>query len=60
MKGENGTPSIKKIEMAFDAIEAIKELRREVVEAMRALITLASDKRTTGMIPICDDMIAKV
>ncbi|XP_012140220.1 inositol polyphosphate-4-phosphatase type I A isoform X2 [Megachile rotundata] len=48
-----------KITMAHDAIQAIKQLRRDVVEAMRALMKLAKAKQTSGMLPICEDMIAK-
>jgi len=40
--------------------QAIKQLRREVVDGMRALMKLAKDKQTTGMLPICEDMISKV
>lgn len=49
-----------KITMAFDAIQAIKLLRREVVDAMKTLLNLAKDKQTAGMMPICNDMISKV
>lgn len=49
-----------KITMAFDAIQAIKLLRREVVDAMKSLLNLAKDKQTSGMMPICNDMISKV
>lgn len=45
--------------MAHDAIQAIKQLRRDVVEAMRSLMKLARDKQTSGMLPICEDMISK-
>ncbi|XP_029163498.1 type I inositol 3,4-bisphosphate 4-phosphatase isoform X3 [Nylanderia fulva] len=48
-----------KITMAHDAIQAIKQLRRDVVEAMRSLMKLAKDKQTSGMLPICEDMITK-
>ncbi|XP_060535966.1 inositol polyphosphate-4-phosphatase type I A isoform X2 [Cylas formicarius] len=48
-----------KISMANDAIQAIKQLRKEVVEAMKCLMRLARDKRTAGMLPICDDMVSK-
>ncbi|XP_063239425.1 inositol polyphosphate-4-phosphatase type I A isoform X2 [Bacillus rossius redtenbacheri] len=48
-----------KIAMAQDAIQAIKQLRREVVDGMRALMKLAKDKQTAGMLPICEDMISK-
>ncbi|XP_034174729.2 inositol polyphosphate-4-phosphatase type I A isoform X1 [Osmia lignaria lignaria] len=48
-----------KITMAHDAIQAIKQLRRDVVEAMRALMKLAKAKQTSGMLPICEDMITK-
>ncbi|KAL2726566.1 inositol polyphosphate-4-phosphatase type I A isoform X1 [Vespula squamosa] len=48
-----------KIIMAHDAIQAIKQLRRDVVEAMRSLMKLAKRKQTSGMLPICEDMITK-
>ncbi|KAJ8866130.1 hypothetical protein PR048_033654 [Dryococelus australis] len=48
-----------KIMMAHDAIQAIKQLRREVVDGMRALMKLAKEKQTAGMLPICEDMISK-
>ncbi|KAK0077637.1 hypothetical protein PV325_003652 [Microctonus aethiopoides] len=48
-----------KIIMAHDAIQAIKQLRRDVVEAMRSLMKLAREKQTSGMLPICEDMISK-
>ncbi|CAG9821777.1 unnamed protein product [Phaedon cochleariae] len=48
-----------KISMANDAIQAIKQLRKEVVEAMRTLMRLAKEKQTNGMLPICEDMISK-
>jgi len=41
-------------------LQAIKQLRREVVDGMRALMKLAKEKQTTGMLPICEDMISKV
>lgn len=46
--------------MANDAVQAIKQLRREVVDGMKALMRLAKDKQTTGMLPICEEMIKKV
>ncbi|XP_033210596.1 inositol polyphosphate-4-phosphatase type I A isoform X2 [Belonocnema kinseyi] len=48
-----------KITMAHDAIQAIKQLRRDVVDAMRSLMKLAKEKQTSGMLPICEDMISK-
>ncbi|KAF2894719.1 hypothetical protein ILUMI_11457 [Ignelater luminosus] len=48
-----------KISMANDAIQAIKQLRKEVVEAMKTLMRLAKEKQTVGMLPICEDMIKK-
>lgn len=46
--------------MAHDAIQAIKQLRREVVDGMKLLMKLAKEKKTVGMLPICDDMVTKV
>ncbi|XP_014221741.1 type I inositol 3,4-bisphosphate 4-phosphatase isoform X1 [Trichogramma pretiosum] len=48
-----------KISMAHDAIQAIKQLRRDIVDAMRTLMKLAKDKQTSGMLPICEEMITK-
>ncbi|XP_071446708.1 inositol polyphosphate-4-phosphatase type I A isoform X2 [Hetaerina americana] len=48
-----------KIAVAYDAVQAIKQLRREVVEGMRSLMGLAGEKRSAGMIPISEDMIRK-
>lgn len=48
-----------KISMADDAIQAIKQLRKEIVEAMRTLMKLAREKESNGMLPICEDMISK-
>ncbi|KAK9500917.1 hypothetical protein O3M35_002081 [Rhynocoris fuscipes] len=59
MKNRSGNPGLNKIAMAQDAIQAIKQLRREVVEAMRILMKLAKEKKTAGMLPICDDMVNK-
>jgi inositol polyphosphate-4-phosphatase len=41
-------------------LQAIKQLRREVVDGMRALMKLAREKQTTGMLANCEDMISKV
>lgn len=60
MKARTGNPGLNKIAMAQDAIQAIKQLRREVVDAMRMLMKLAKEKKTAGMLPICDDMVNKV
>jgi len=49
-----------KISMAHDAVQAIKQLRREVVDSMRSLMKLAKEKQTQGMLPICEEMIKKV
>ncbi|KAJ1524750.1 hypothetical protein ONE63_009629 [Megalurothrips usitatus] len=54
-----GCPGTSKMNMARDAIQAIKQLRREVVEGMRGLVRLAALKQTVGMLPICEDMITK-
>ncbi|KAJ3662062.1 hypothetical protein Zmor_006427 [Zophobas morio] len=48
-----------KISMANDAIQAIKQLRKEVVDGMKILMRLAKEKQTVGMLPICEDMIRK-
>lgn len=40
-------------------MQAIKQLRKEIVEAMKNLMQLAKEKQTIGMLPICEDMITK-
>ncbi|XP_059468525.1 inositol polyphosphate-4-phosphatase type I A isoform X2 [Neocloeon triangulifer] len=54
---DNQGPS--KISMAHDTVQAIKQLRREVVESMRSLMKLAKEKQTQGMLPLCEEMIKK-
>ncbi|XP_034254490.1 inositol polyphosphate-4-phosphatase type I A isoform X2 [Thrips palmi] len=56
---KGGCQGTSKMNMARDAIQAIKQLRREVVEGMRGLVRLAAMKQTVGMLPICEDMITK-
>nr|XP_015834055.1 PREDICTED: type I inositol 3,4-bisphosphate 4-phosphatase [Tribolium castaneum] len=48
-----------KISISNDAIQAIKQLRKEVVDGMKVLMKLAKEKQTSGMLPICEDMISK-
>lgn len=54
-------PCIKKCTYYFtnQYLQAIKQLRKEVVEAMKTLMRLAKEKQTIGMLPICEDMIKK-
>ncbi|KAF7283770.1 hypothetical protein GWI33_023017 [Rhynchophorus ferrugineus] len=59
IKSSTNSQIATKISMANDAIQAIKQLRKEVVEAMKNLMRLAKEKQTTGMLPICDDMVNK-
>lgn len=59
-KAPSTDPGVNKIALAHDAIQAIKQLRREVVDSMRTLMKLAKDKKTAGMLPICDEMVLKV
>ncbi|XP_014208606.1 type I inositol 3,4-bisphosphate 4-phosphatase isoform X3 [Copidosoma floridanum] len=59
MRGSQLYQGTSKITMAHDAIQAIKQLRRDVVEAMRSLMKLAKEKQTSGMLPICEDMVSK-
>ncbi|CAB0001154.1 unnamed protein product [Nesidiocoris tenuis] len=58
-KAPSTDPGVNKIALAHDAIQAIKQLRREVVDSMRTLMKLAKDKKTAGMLPICDEMVLK-
>lgn len=48
-----------KVQTANDAVQAIKQLRREIVETMSQLLTLAKQKNQKGMMPLCNEMIAK-
>lgn len=43
----------------LNVLQAIKQLRKEVVEAMKTLMRLAKEKQTIGMLPICEDMVTK-
>lgn len=60
LKANDHAMASSKINMAFDAIQAIKLLRREVVDAMKILLNLAKDKQTAGMMPVCNDLMSKV
>uniref|UniRef100_A0A1B6ECE3 phosphatidylinositol-3,4-bisphosphate 4-phosphatase n=1 Tax=Clastoptera arizonana TaxID=38151 RepID=A0A1B6ECE3_9HEMI len=59
IKANNSSPDVDKITLAYEAIQAIKQLRQDVVDGMRTLMRLAKEKQTVGMIPICEDMISK-
>lgn len=48
-----------KVQTANDAVQAIKQLRREIVEIMSQLLVLAKTKNPKGMLPLCTEMMTK-
>lgn len=48
-----------KVQAANDAVQAIKQLRKEIVEIMSQLLALAKQKNQKGMMPLCNEMITK-
>lgn len=48
-----------KVQAANDAVQAIKQLRREIVEIMSQLLCLAKLKNPKGMLPLCNEMVTK-
>lgn len=48
-----------KVQTSNDAVQAIKQLRKEIVEIMSQLLCLAKTKNTKGMLPLCNEMVVK-
>ncbi|KFB39647.1 AGAP000124-PA-like protein [Anopheles sinensis] len=48
-----------KVVAANDAVQAIKQLRKEIVEIMSQLLFLAKSKNPKGMLPLCNEMMTK-
>lgn len=48
-----------KVRTANDAVQSIKQLRKEIVEIMSQLLCLAKSKNPMGMLPLCNEMITK-
>ncbi|XP_055680609.1 inositol polyphosphate-4-phosphatase type I A isoform X2 [Lutzomyia longipalpis] len=48
-----------KVQAANDAVQAIKQLRKEIVEIMSQLLMLAKSKNPKGMLPLCNEMMTK-
>lgn len=48
-----------KVRTANDAVQSIKQLRKEIVEIMSQLLSLAKLKNPMGMLPLCNEMITK-
>uniref|UniRef100_A0AAG5DV14 phosphatidylinositol-3,4-bisphosphate 4-phosphatase n=1 Tax=Anopheles atroparvus TaxID=41427 RepID=A0AAG5DV14_ANOAO len=48
-----------KVAAANDAVQAIKQLRKEIVEIMSQLLFLAKSKNPKGMLPLCTEMMTK-
>uniref|UniRef100_A0A182QHM5 phosphatidylinositol-3,4-bisphosphate 4-phosphatase n=1 Tax=Anopheles farauti TaxID=69004 RepID=A0A182QHM5_9DIPT len=61
-KGGTGGASgegLHKVAAANDAVQAIKQLRKEIVEIMSQLLYLAKSKNPKGMLPLCNEMMTK-
>lgn len=54
---DNG--NTEKVKLANDAVQAIKKLRKEIVEIMSQLLYLAKSKNPKGMLPLCNEMMTK-
>uniref|UniRef100_A0A336M172 phosphatidylinositol-3,4-bisphosphate 4-phosphatase n=1 Tax=Culicoides sonorensis TaxID=179676 RepID=A0A336M172_CULSO len=54
-----GDANTHKVQAANDAVQSIKTLRKEIVEIMSQLLLLAKTKNPKGMLPLCNEMIAK-
>lgn len=54
-----GDANTHKVQAANDAVQAIKTLRKEIVEIMSQLLLLAKTKNPKGMLPLCNEMITK-
>lgn len=48
-----------KVQTANDAVQAIKQLRKEIVEIMSQLLILAKTKNPKGMLQLCTEMVSK-
>ena len=48
-----------KVQTANDAVQAIKQLRKEIVEIMSQLLFLAKSKNPKGMLVLCNEMMTK-
>lgn len=48
-----------KVRTANDAVQSIKQLRKEIVDIMSQLLCLAKSKNPKGMLPLCNEMITK-
>lgn len=48
-----------KVQLANDAVQAIKQLRKEIVDIMTQLLFLAKSKNPKGMLPLCNEMMSK-
>ncbi|XP_030244410.1 inositol polyphosphate-4-phosphatase type I A isoform X2 [Drosophila navojoa] len=48
-----------KVQAANDAVQATKQLRKEIVELMSQLLQLATQRSARDMMPLCNEMINK-
>lgn len=48
-----------KVQAANDGVQAIKQLRKEIVDIMTQLLFLAKSKNPKGMLPLCNEMMNK-
>lgn len=51
------TSAASKVQMASDAVHAIKQLRKEIFAIMAKLLSLAKIKEPNGMIPLAEEMV---
>lgn len=53
------SPGASRVQMASDAVQAIKQLRTAIFAIMGKLLSLAKMKQSGGMIQLAEDMITK-
>lgn len=53
------SPNASRIQMASDAVQAIKQLRKEIFNIMEKLLALAKLKQSSGMIQLAEEMVTR-
>lgn len=53
------SPTASRVQMASDAVQAIKQLKREIYDIMGKLVSLAKKKQPTGMLPLAEEMVSR-
>ncbi|KAH8275755.1 hypothetical protein KR026_004731 [Drosophila bipectinata] len=56
---KQGQSNAFKVQAANDAVQATKQLRKEIVELMSQLLQLASRRSAKDMMPLCNQMVAR-